>query len=157
MKLRLALFATLLVILSSLGSADAAVTPGETLDDPALEARARSLGKELRCLVCQNQSIDDSDASLAKDLRNVVRERLLAGDDDQEIKDFLVDRYGAFVLLKPPVETSTYLLWAGPFLIFALGAAGVFMFMRKRTGEVVPVAALSDEERLKLERMTSSN
>ena len=98
-----------------------AVEPGEMLADPALEARAREISKELRCLVCQNQSIDDSDATLARDLRIVVRERLTAGDTDSETVAFIVDRYGDFVLLRPPFKASTLILWIGPALILVAG------------------------------------
>ena len=105
-----------------------AVEPSEVLSDPALEARARKISQGLRCLVCQNQTIDDSDAGLAKDLRILVRERLLAGDGDEEVMAFVTDRYGDFVLLKPPMKTGTVLLWFGPLLIFLLGAAGLVRF-----------------------------
>src|SRR3954465_14965648 len=94
-----------------------AVTPDELLKDPVLESRARALSGELRCMVCQNQSIDDSDAPLAKDLRLLVRERLVAGDSDAQVKDFLVERYGDFILLKPPLEWRTLVLWTAPFVL----------------------------------------
>ncbi|WP_319024865.1 cytochrome c-type biogenesis protein [Nisaea sediminum] len=126
-----------------------AVEPAEMLKDPALEARARELSKEIRCLVCQNQSIDDSNAGLAKDLRVLLRERLVAGDRDAEIKEFLVERYGDFVLLKPPVKASTYVLWYGPLGVGVLGAIGVAVFLLRRRGgdaESVTPAPLSDEE-----------
>ena len=121
--------------------------PNEVLKDPALEARARALSKDIRCLVCQNQSIDDSNADLARDLRVLVRERLQKGDSDPEILDFLVKRYGDFVLLKPPVKVSTYLLWYGPIGIFILGVIGLIVFFRNR--RVVPArttAGLSADE-----------
>ncbi len=102
-----------------------AVEPDEVLSDPALEARARTISAELRCLVCQNQSIDDSDADLAKDLRLLVRERLVAGDSDQEVRDFVVERYGAFVLLRPPFNPSTFVLWLTPFALALLGVGFV--------------------------------
>ena len=124
-----------------------ALQPNEVLKDPALEARARALSKDIRCLVCQNQSIDDSNADLARDLRVLVRERLQKGDSDPEILDFLVKRYGDFVLLKPPVKVSTYLLWYGPIGIFILGVIGLVVFFRSR--RVVPVrttAGLSADE-----------
>tara|TARA_B100000315_G_scaffold227398_1_gene235142 strand:+ start:626 stop:1123 length:498 start_codon:yes stop_codon:yes gene_type:complete len=105
-----------------------AVEPSEVLANPVLEARARKISQGLRCLVCQNQTIDDSDAGLAKDLRILVRERLLAGDGDEEVMAFVTDRYGDFVLLKPPMKTGTVLLWFGPLLIFLLGAAGLVRF-----------------------------
>ena len=124
-----------------------ALQPNEVLNDPALEARARALSKDIRCLVCQNQSIDDSNADLARDLRVLVRERLQKGDSDPEILDFLVKRYGDFVLLKPPVKVSTYLLWYGPIGIFILGVIGLIVFFRNR--RVVPArttAGLSADE-----------
>ena len=128
-----------------------ALQPNEVLKDPALEARARALSKDIRCLVCQNQSIDDSNADLARDLRVLVRERLQKGDSDSEILDFLVKRYGDFVLLKPPVKVSTYLLWYGPIGIFILGVIGLIVFFRNR--RVVPArttAGLSADEESEL-------
>lgn len=108
-----------------------AVEPSEVLKDPALEARARSLSAELRCLVCQNQSIDDSNAQLAKDLRILVRERLSAGDSDKEVMDFIVARYGEFVLLRPRFGLHTFILWFGPLFILLLAGYG---FFRMRSG-----------------------
>ncbi|NLH79265.1 MAG: cytochrome c-type biogenesis protein CcmH [Phyllobacteriaceae bacterium] len=102
------------------------------LADPKLEARAREISGELRCLVCQNQSIDDSDAPLAKDLRILVRERLKAGDDDGQVKDWLVARYGEFVLLRPRFETQTLILWLAPFVVLGLGAIGAWRTVRRR-------------------------
>ncbi len=147
----------LLLLLAALlwaGTAVAAVKPDEILDDPVLEARARTLGKELRCLVCQNQSIDDSDAPLAADLRRLVRQRLQAGDTDEEVKAFLVERYGEFILLRPPVRPSTWLLWAGPFAVLILGGVSVGLYMRRRSarGES-ETEELSPEERARLERL----
>ncbi len=137
------------------GSAAAATSPDEIMEDPALEARARGLAKELRCLVCQNQSIDDSDADLARDLRKLVRERLLAGDSDDEIIDFVTNRYGDFVLLRPPIKPSTWGLWYGPPVIFALAAVAIFFYLRRRRREpaVVESDALSDEEQARLDRL----
>ncbi len=111
-----------------------AVEPNEMLKDPALEARARVISQDLRCLVCQNQSIDDSNAGLARDLRILVRERLLAGDSNSEVVDFVVDRYGDYVLLDPPFKASTLLLWLGPLVIMLLGAWAAFSFFRSRRG-----------------------
>jgi cytochrome c-type biogenesis protein CcmH len=108
-----------------------AVQPDEVLADPALEARARVLSKELRCMVCQNQSIDDSDAPLARDLRILVRERLQAGDSDQRVIDFLVARYGEFVLLKPRFSLHTAVLWLGPAAVLLIGAFGLFVVARR--------------------------
>ena len=123
-----------------------AVPPDEQLKDPDLEAKAREISKGLRCLVCQNQSIDDSDADLAKDLRRIVRERLLAGDDEDAIEDYVVSRYGEFVLLKPRLNTSTLILWGSPFLfvLVGIGFAG-FAFRRN-----VPLEELQDEDTIPL-------
>jgi len=141
----------LLVAIAAIGWASA-YEPGEALDDPALEARARALSRELRCLVCQNESIDDSAAPLARDLRLLVRERLLAGDSDQEVLDHIVERYGEFVLLRPPVRPGTWLLWFGPFAAVVLGGAIIAWRVRRRP---VAVAAavnpqLSDDEERRL-------
>lgn len=126
-----------------------AVEPDEVLADPALEARARALSKNIRCLVCQNQSIDDSNASLAKDLRVIVRERLVAGESDPAILDFLVARYGEFVLLKPRVTAATYALWYGPWIFLAFGALGAVVFlMRRQNG--ARAAPLDTEEAARL-------
>jgi cytochrome c-type biogenesis protein CcmH len=109
-----------------------AVQPDEMLADPALEARARALSRELRCMVCQNQSIDDSEAPLARDLRLLVRERLKAGDSDQQVLDFLVARYGKFVLLKPRFGLDTAVLWLAPGVVLLLGAGGLVAMLRRR-------------------------
>jgi cytochrome c-type biogenesis protein CcmH len=108
-----------------------AVGPDEVLSDAALEARARALSKELRCMVCQNQSIDDSDAPLARDLRILVRERLQAGESDQQVINFLVARYGEFVLLRPRFSWHTALLWLGPAAVLLIGACGLFVLARR--------------------------
>ena len=148
MKLRLAaLFACLLLLAPA-----QAVEPGEALADPALEARARDLSVDLRCLVCQNQSIDDSHAPLAKDLRLLVRERLAAGDSDEQVRTYLVQRYGDFVLLKPPLRIGTLLLWGAPLLVLVAGAFGLVMASRRRNAPVAP-AALSAEERARLDKL----
>ena len=125
-----------LLSLSLIGSA-LAVEPDEVLADSALEDRARIISRELRCVVCQSQSIDDSNAPLAKDMRIIVRERLVAGDSDEEVLQFLVDRYGDYVLLKPPVQRNTIFLWASPALIFLVGAgvAGAYLFNIKRADD----------------------
>ncbi|MBL8590631.1 MAG: cytochrome c-type biogenesis protein CcmH [Methylobacteriaceae bacterium] len=126
-----------------------AVQPDEILPDPKLEARARAISADLRCLVCQNQSIDDSDAPLARDLRVLVREQIRAGKDDAQVRDYLVARYGDFILLKPPVKLQTLLLWGLPFLVVAAGAAGLMAAARRK--RAAPAAApLSDEERRRL-------
>jgi len=134
--------------------ARAATNPDEILDDPALEARARELSKQLRCLVCQNQSIDDSDAELARDLRKVVREQLVAGKSDQEVLEFLTARYGDFVLLKPPVKSATYGLWFGPLAVFLIAAAGLALYLRRRR-PAAEAAPLSADERARLARLTA--
>ena len=129
-----------------------AVEPSEVLKDPALEKRARVIGKQLRCLVCQNQSIDDSDADLARQLRGVVRDRLKAGDSNEQIIAFVVSRYGDFVLLRPPVKASTYALWFGPFIILLIAGFGVVVFLRRRRPERATAAAkpldVGEKERL---------
>jgi cytochrome c-type biogenesis protein CcmH len=126
---------TLLILLLTLcnGPFAHAVQPDEILSDPTLEARARALSRELRCMVCQNQSIDDSDAPLARDLRVLVRERLQAGDSDRQVIDFLVARYGEFVLLKPRFSSQTALLWLAPGAVVLLGALGLFVLSRHAT------------------------
>lgn len=126
-----------------------AVRPDEILADPKLEARARVIGKELRCLVCQNESIDDSNADLAHDLRVLVRQRLVAGDTDNQVKEYIVARYGDYVLLKPPFDPETYLLWFGP-LILLLCAGGVAVLYIRRSTKTVPVSPLSNDEAQRL-------
>lgn len=128
-----------------------AVEPSEKLADPQEEARARELSEEIRCLVCQNQSIDESNAELAKDMRVLVRERIEAGDSNKEIKAYLTERYGDFVLLKPPMKPETYVLWYGPAVIVALGAIGVAVFFLRRRRVSSPRAStLSAEEQQRL-------
>ncbi len=130
----------------------AAVEPDEILADPALEARARALSEVVRCVVCQNESIDSSSAGIARDLRLLIRERLLAGDSDQEILDFLVVRYGAFVLLEPPLQPTTWALWFGPLAILLLGTGAVVLVLRRRGGRPEAAAPLSEAERQRLAR-----
>jgi cytochrome c-type biogenesis protein CcmH len=130
-----------------------AVQPDEILSDAALEARARGLSRELRCMVCQNQSIDDSDAPLARDLRLLVRERLTAGDSDVQVQDFLVARYGAFVLLKPPFEWYTAMLWLTPAAALLAGAIAMFVAVRRRRLGGAGPAPLSPEEERRLSEM----
>lgn len=131
-----------------------AVQPDEMLDDPALEARARELSKGLRCLVCQNENIDDSNASLARDLRLMVRERLVAGDSDEEVVAFLVDRYGEFVLLQPTTGGWNWLLWAaGPLLfVLAVVTGGIYIRNRSRAAPATE-AGLTPEEKARLEEI----
>ena len=146
--------ASLLMLLALISPA-AAVNPDEVLDDPALEARARTLSLEFRCLVCQNQSIDDSNAELARDLRLLVRERLVAGDSDQDVIEYVVSRYGEFVLLKPRFSVQTALLWGAPIAIFLIGAGVMLVYSRGR-GRTVAAAAgseLSDAEQAELAKL----
>ena len=134
----------LLIALALLMASPAlAVMPDEVLDDPALEARAREVSKELRCLVCQNQSIDDSNA----DLGVLVRERLVAGDSNDQALDFIVARYGDYVLLKPPVQANTLVLWAGPVVIFLIAGGILLVRVRRKTPlSSAPPALTADEE-----------
>ncbi|MBM3548022.1 MAG: cytochrome c-type biogenesis protein CcmH [Alphaproteobacteria bacterium] len=146
----------LLALLLALAALPAsAIRPDEILSDPALETRARHLGKELRCLVCQNQSIDDSEADLARDLRKIVRERLVAGDSDPEIRRFLVARYGDFVRLDPPLRLATAVLWFGPAVMLALGLLGIVLFLRRRPASDVP--ALDEADRARIERVLAED
>jgi cytochrome c-type biogenesis protein CcmH len=141
---------TCLLLLAPLAAR--AVQPDEIMTDPRLEARARALSAQLRCLVCQNESIDESHADLARDLRVLVRERLQAGDSDDQIRAFLVHRYGNFILLKPPFKLETWLLWGAPFLILLAGG-GVIFIARRRQKSVVLATSLSEAERATLEAM----
>jgi cytochrome c-type biogenesis protein CcmH len=130
-----------------------AVQPDEILKDPALETRARALSRELRCMVCQNQSIDDSDAPLARDLRILVRERLTAGDSDPQVMDFLVARYGEFVLLKPRFEWHTAALWLTPAVALIAGAIAMVAAIRRRRVAPQAAAPLSADEERRLAEM----
>ncbi len=159
--IRNALAAMLLAGALLAGAAPAhAVLPSERLANPVLEARARALSQKLRCLVCQNENIDDSNADLAHDLRVLVRQLLVKGYTDQQVLDYLVKRYGDFVLLDPPVKPDTYLLWFGPAIVLVLGAGGIVLFFRQRRRAAQPdpgvpltpdeakeVARLLDEDR----------
>lgn len=133
-----------------------AVKPDEQLPDPAQEARALRLGKELRCVVCQNQSIDDSDATLARDLRLILRERIAAGDSDEEAVDFIVARYGSFVQLRPPLRADTAALWFGPLAVLLLGGVGVALYMRSRRPGGAG-GALSPEEEAEVAEVLNSD
>ncbi|MGY9055231.1 MAG: cytochrome c-type biogenesis protein [Alphaproteobacteria bacterium] len=137
MKFPLKFLALLLALLLLPLSIAGAIEPHEIMDDPALETRARALSKELRCPVCQNQSLDDSDADIAKDLRRMVRERLIAGDDDPQIKAHLVARYGNFVLLKPPVAPMTWILWFGPLGVILIGGVVVWRIARRNRQQMM--------------------
>jgi cytochrome c-type biogenesis protein CcmH len=144
-------FASIALLLALLAPTLAsAVTPDEMLKDPALEARARHLSQELRCMVCQNQDIDDSEAPLAHDLRVLVRQRLEAGDSDQQVLDYLVARYGEFVLLRPRFEMHTLLLWGLPPLALIAGTVGLFLAMRRRRSADTDPERLSTAEQRRL-------
>lgn len=147
-RFRAAVLAGFMAVLP-VGSAYA-VQPDEVLADAALEARARAISAELRCMVCQNQSIDDSDAELARDLRVIVRERLLAGDSDADVVAFVVSRYGEFVLLKPRLNMRNALLWAAPAVLLTAGAVVLVLASRRRRPEA---AALSTEEKAALDEL----
>lgn len=133
-----------------------AVEPSEMLEDPILEERARTISKDLRCLVCQNESIDDSHASLAKDLRVLVRERLVKGDTDEEVKDFLVLRYGEFVLLRPRMTAQNMVLWfSGPLMLLLAAMVAIFYVRRRGSATEPVVSALSEDEKAALEKILS--
>lgn len=131
-----------LLALALLASPALAVEPDEILSDPALEERARVISANVRCVVCQNEPIDSSNAGVARDLRVLIRERLVAGDTNQEVYDYLVLRYGDFVLFKPPFKPSTYALWIGPFAILFLGGAVVAVMLARRSRK--PASGISD-------------
>lgn len=156
MRLRARLFGLLLLCMSAVWvSPAAAVQPDEILDDPVLEERARELSKIIRCLVCQNEAIDSSNADLARDLRILVRERLVAGDNDQDVLDYLVARYGDFVLLTPPMRPGTYLLWFGPLVLLLIGGAAVAVYFvrQRRQPKIATAAPLSAEEQERLQSL----
>lgn len=141
----------LLLILALLAAPVWAVQPDEILDDPVLEDRARELSKGLRCLVCRNESIDESDASLARDLRILLRERLVAGDSDEEAVEFIVDRYGEYVLLNPTVTGANWLLWgAGPLMLLLAGGMGLIYLRGRATAKASAETPLSAEEQARL-------
>jgi cytochrome c-type biogenesis protein CcmH len=131
-----------------------AVEPDEMMKDPALEARARALSQTLRCMVCQNESIDESNAPLARDLRLLIRERIRNGDSDAEVREFLVARYGEFILLAPRLTARTILLWAVPVLVLLAGGTGVLLTLRNRTPLPAP---LSDAEKRRLAALLGDN
>ena len=156
----LVLLVTGLAAVAGLATPALAVQPDEILKDPKLEARARNISAGLRCLVCQNQSIDDSDAPLAADLRKLVRERLKKGDSDAQVIKFITDRYGSFVLLNPPFGWHTFLLWFAPALLLLIGGfLAKSLFFRPATpgGAVADKAGLSDEEQAALQALLGEN
>ncbi|HLG47190.1 MAG TPA: cytochrome c-type biogenesis protein [Reyranella sp.] len=130
-----------------------AVEPSEMLKDPALEARAREIGRALRCVVCQNQDVDDSNAEVAHDMRLAVRQRLVAGDSDRQVMDYMVARYGDYVLLKPPFKAETWLLWLGAPLVLVLAGGALLLAARKRRPAEATSAPLTDEERARVESL----
>lgn len=140
-------------VLLAMASAALAVRPDERLPDPRLEARAHAIGQELRCLVCQNESIEDSDADLAHDLRVLVRQRLVAGDSDDQARQYIVARYGTYVLLKPPLNAETYALWFGPVLILLAAIALASVVYRHRTRPANDVKPLSPAEKARLKAL----
>ena len=148
---RFALIVTALMLMASAPPPPAPVED-RPLADAAQEARAQAIHESLRCVVCQNESIAESGAVLAADLRQVVRERVAAGDTDEEVRAFMVERYGEFVLLKPPFEEATWLLWLGPFAVVLIGAGAVFAYLRRRrsAGEATP---LTREEQARLDAL----
>ncbi len=158
-KRLLLLIGTLGFLLPAIASGPAlAVNPDEMLSNPVLEERAREISKELRCLVCQNQSIDDSDAELARDLRVLVRERLIAGDENDEVIDYIVARYGDYVLLNPPLKPETYILWASPAVLALLALIAVFAFYRRKQREGGSnTASLSREEQARLDELLGAS
>lgn len=151
-------FGALAILVPVIASSPAfAVNPDEMLSNPVLEERAREISKELRCLVCQNQSIDDSDAELARDLRVLVRERLVAGDENQEVIDYIVARYGDYVLLNPPLKPETYILWASPVVLVVLALLAVFAFYRRKQRDGGLASALSKDEQDRLEELLGTS
>jgi cytochrome c-type biogenesis protein CcmH len=143
-----------LFILFAVAAPSLAVEPDEILKDPALETRARALSQTLRCMVCQNESIDESNAPLARDLRLLVRERIQKGDSDTAVREFLVARYGEFILLEPRLSPRTWLLWSIPALALLAGAGGIALALRRRAPAATP---LSDEEKRRLSALLEKN
>ncbi|PBB93430.1 cytochrome c-type biogenesis protein CcmH [Mesorhizobium sp. WSM3864] len=151
MKAKFSLAPLILLLALVFAGTAQAVKPDEVLPDPALEARARALSEGLRCMVCQNQSIDESDADLARDLRILVRQRLVAGDTDQQVMDYIVSRYGEFVLLKPRFSLRNALLWGTPALLLLAG--GIFIVLSTRSRRRAPGSTLSAEEQAALDKL----
>lgn len=141
------------LLLAALARPAAAVDPDEMLKDPAQEKRAEAIGRQLRCPVCKTESIEESDADFTRDLRRVVRERVAAGDSDQQVLDYMHARYGDFILLNPPFEPSTWLLWLAPPLLLAAGGVIAYAVIRRRSVAAVEPSALSEAERAQLEAL----
>jgi cytochrome c-type biogenesis protein CcmH len=155
---RVFVLVALVLLVAGLAAPALAVLPDERLADPALEARARVLSQELRCLVCQNQSIDDSNADLAHDLRVLVRERLAAGDSDAQVLAYLTSRYGDYVLLRPPVKPATWLLWFGPPLLLVAGLLALLLsWRRRRVVALAQPAPLDADEQARLARLLNED
>jgi cytochrome c-type biogenesis protein CcmH len=134
-----------------------AIQPDEVLGDPALETRARAITKELRCVVCRSESIDESNAAIARDLRLLVRERIVAGDSDAEVREFVVDRYGEFVLFRPPFNRGNAALWlSGPLFLLIGGGAALIFVRRRARAQAAPPAPLSTEEETRLQELTGN-
>jgi len=152
-------FLSVLAVTLAMAPASMAVEPDEMLADPALEERARVISRDLRCVVCQNETIDESNATLAQDMRSLVRQRVLAGDSNQQVLDYMVERYGDFVLLRPRMTPQTYLLWFGPALVLIFGAFIAVKTLRRasRTTSATAPKDLSAEERARLDRLVSGN
>jgi len=140
-----------IVAMLSLSTVVHAVEPDEVLKDPAQEARARGITRELKCVVCQNQSVDDSEAPLAKDIRILVRERIIAGDTDDAVREYIVQRYGQRVLLRPPLGIDTALIWIGPFVLFAIALGTALLFLRRGRGDALQSQPLTPEEQSRLD------
>lgn len=148
--MRLGILITALFLAAQSAGLAVAVEPDEMLQDPVLEQRARDISQNLRCLVCQNQSIDDSNADLARNLRIIVRERLVAGDSDEAVLQYVVDRYGDYVLLRPPLKPTTYALWYGPLAILLIGVAGLAVALkRRRAAPDAPALTATEQARIK--------
>jgi cytochrome c-type biogenesis protein CcmH len=149
--------AALLCLLLCFGASSVfALSPDEMLTNPVLEKRARTISAQVRCMVCQNESIDDSNADLARDLRVLVRERIVAGDTDRQVLDFLVARYGEFVLLKPRLQLSTILLWGFPIGVLAAGALALAVSIRRRQAVSMETAPLSDSEKKQIKKLVGT-
>jgi len=142
-------------LLGGLSGPAGAVEPDEMLDDPVLEQRAREVSRDLRCVVCQNENIDESNAEMARDMRLLVRDRLKEGESNEQVKQYLVDRYGDYVLLNPPFKPTTYVLWFGPALILLGGMAAAFAFYRRRAAAPVAPPPLSEAEQARLRALLS--